>query len=103
MNENDILDKANVARRVAMALAENIYRYIGGLISIEDLKQVVDKLISEKETIRLYHQYILKDTYDSTLAHMFQYDLSEAFDEDDTDTIIIEESDIDDWTKTSNK
>ena len=102
-NDDNILEQANIARRVAITLAENIYKYIGGVISIDDLKLIVDNLISKNETTRFYHQYILKDTYESTLSNMFQYDLSESVEEDDTDTIIIEESDISDWAKASHK
>ena len=92
-NEDYLREQANTARHVAIALAENIYKYIGNCITIDDLKLVVDALISEDLITQFKHQYILKDTYESMLSNMFIYDdESMQCANDDTESIhIIEE------------
>lgn len=56
--------KANEARKVAIILGCEIYRYLGGEICKNDLKNTVDSLISEEFTKRWEHQYITKDFYE---------------------------------------
>ena len=100
---DDILKKANIARHVGIILAESIYKYIGGLISLEDLQYIVDNLVSKDYITRFKHQYILKDTYDSTLTNMFIDDLDKQVTlEDDTDTLVIlEEGELIDRTEST--
>ena len=92
-DENDILEKANTARRVAIILAENIYAYLGGERSKDDLKYAVDTLISEAYTKFFTHKYITKDFYKSEYINGFQDDLEGNVVDDTDDLIIIDGSD----------
>lgn len=88
MDKDKLIEEANKARQIAVCLAENIYRYLGDVITKEELKSVVDSLISDDITIRLQHLYINKDTYPNTFICGFMEDLgNNHFEIDDTDTI----------------
>lgn len=89
----DLLEKANIARRVAFILAENIYAYLGGVISKEDLKNLVDKLMRD-DYIKLFtHKYLLKDTYEGLTPSSYMEDLEANIDAYDLDELIIIEGD----------
>lgn len=93
--DDNLRHEANLARQASLILAENIYKYIGGLISIDDLQNIVDNLLSKEYITRFKHQYILKDTYSSLLPNIFSDDIMISnIEEDDTDTFeLIEEGD----------
>ena len=87
----DLLEKANTARKASIILAESIYKYIGGIITKSDLKEIVDSVISDDYTVRFKHMYILKDTYDDYLGSNLSPDDLNVL-EDDTETFnVIEE------------
>ena len=96
MDKEKLLEEANKARQIAVCLAENIYRFIGEEISKEELKDVVDNLMSDDIVARLNHLYIKKDAYKNTFVFGFMDDPSnETFDLDETDALnIVGESDI---------
>lgn len=91
MDKDKLLEEANKARSVAVTLAENIYRYLGNEISKDDLKNIVDSLISDDLIVRFDHLYIKKDTYRNTFVSGFVDDPDNMCYEDDTEELIIKE------------
>ena len=96
MTKEKLLEEANKARQIAVCLAENIYAYLGDEISKDDLKAIVDNLMSDDIITRFNHLYIKKDTYKNTFVAGFMDDPSnEVFETDDTDDLkIIGDPDI---------
>ena len=96
MTKEKLLEEANKARQIAVCLAENIYAYLGDEISKDDLKAIVDNLMSDDIITRFNHLYIKKDTYKNTFLAGFMDDPSnEVFETDDTgDLKIIGDPDI---------
>ena len=90
-NEKVFLEEANIARKGCMILAENIYKYLGGLITKEDLKVCVDSILSKDYVTRFYHTYVLKDTYANLTADIDLTDLEDVTFIDDTDTFMLKE------------
>lgn len=88
MDKEKLIAEANKARQIAVCLAENIYRYLGGNISKEGLKEIVDGLISDDIITRLDHLYIKKDAYENTFIAGFVDDPeNESVSPDDTEEL----------------
>lgn len=90
-NEKVFLEEANIARKGCIILAENIYKYLGGLITKEDLKSCVDSILSKEYITRFYHVYVLKDTYANLTGDIDLTDLEDVTLVDDTDNFMLKE------------
>lgn len=70
----ELIEAANTARTAARLLSEAIYKYIGKCITIDELQQTVDSMMSSELITQYTHQYILKDTYSSLFTSSFVLD-----------------------------
>ena len=61
MSDEKLLEEANKARQIAAILSESIYKYLGGVITSEELKIITNKMLSESRIKLLEHKYIIKD------------------------------------------
>lgn len=91
--EQELLNQANTARRVAYTLATAIYRFAGKECELSELVSTVDELLREDLVLQLKHRFILKDSYPQFINHLPVDAFGDDFTEDDTDTFQLKDGD----------